>query len=72
MTYRPLGKAQIHLSSALSGDSLVLLQAAAHDARGDGEVAVVAAKIQDAKVSIDWFGGGACPLGPARVSQLRK
>lgn len=41
--YLPLGESQLHLSTALSGEPLVVLQASAHDAAGDGEVAVVAA-----------------------------
>jgi len=42
LAYRPLRKSQIHISSSLSLYPLVLLQAAAHDASCDGEVAVVA------------------------------
>lgn len=41
-THLPLCNAQIHLSSTLGGKSLVVLQAAAHDAAGHSEVAVVA------------------------------
>lgn len=41
-SHLPLGETEIHLSTTLGNESLVLLQAAAHDARGDGEVAVVA------------------------------
>lgn len=41
-THLPLGEPQVHLSSALSLQSLVLLQRAADDARSDGDVAVVA------------------------------
>lgn len=42
-THRPLCKFEILLASALGRESILLLQAAAHDAGGDGEVAVVAA-----------------------------
>lgn len=41
-TYRPLRKLEVLLSAALGRESLVLLQAPAHGAGGDGEVAVVA------------------------------
>lgn len=41
-TYVPLGKLQIHLSSALGSDSLVILKTSANDASSDGQVAVVA------------------------------
>lgn len=40
-THLPLRDTEIHLSSALGSESLVVLQASAHDAAGDGEVAVV-------------------------------
>lgn len=43
-THLPLCEPQVHVSSALGGESLVVLQASAHDAAGDGEVAVVAAQ----------------------------
>lgn len=42
-THRPLGKSQIRLATALGDQSLLLLQASAHGAGSDGEVAVVAA-----------------------------
>jgi hypothetical protein len=41
-SYVPLGESKIHLASALGNDSLLLLQAAADNAGGDGQVAVVA------------------------------
>ena len=41
-THRPLREPQVGLAPSLGEDALVLLQAAAHGARGDGEVAVVA------------------------------
>lgn len=41
--YLPLSKSQLHLSASFGGESLIVLQASAHDAAGDGEVAVVAA-----------------------------
>lgn len=41
-THLPLRDTQIHLSTALGGKSLVVLQASAHDAAGDGEVSIVA------------------------------
>lgn len=41
-THLPLGKPQVHLSSALGLQSLLLFQRAADDARSDGDVAVVA------------------------------
>lgn len=41
-TYRPLGKPQIHLPTALGNQALLLLERSADDARGDGEVAIVA------------------------------
>jgi hypothetical protein len=41
-TYGPLGEAKVLLTPALSLEPLLLLQAAAHGASGDGEVAVVA------------------------------
>jgi hypothetical protein len=40
--YLPLGESQVHLASALGSDSLILLQASADNAGGDGQVAVVA------------------------------
>jgi hypothetical protein len=43
-THRPLGHPQLHLSSPLGGDPLVIFERAADDARGDRNVAVVAAK----------------------------
>lgn len=46
-THLPLGKSQIHISPALGGESLVVLQASAHDAAGDGKVAVVAAQLEE-------------------------
>jgi hypothetical protein len=44
--YLPLGESQIHLASALGSNSLVLLQASADNAGGDGQVAVVAIETQ--------------------------
>ena len=41
-THRPLRELQVGLAPSLGEDALVLLQASAHGARGDGEVAVVA------------------------------
>lgn len=41
-THRPLRKLQVLLAPALSQEPLILLQAAAHGAGGDSEVAVVA------------------------------
>lgn len=46
-THLPLCKSQVHLSPALGGESLVVFQASAHDAAGDGEVAVVAAQSEE-------------------------
>jgi hypothetical protein len=40
--YLPLGESQVHLASSLGSNSLILLQASADDAGGDGQVAVVA------------------------------
>lgn len=45
-THLPLGESQVHVSPALGCESLVVLQTSAHDAAGDGEVAVVAARLQ--------------------------
>jgi hypothetical protein len=42
LTYRPLCKPQLRLSTALSNDTFFILKGTAHDARCDGEVAVVA------------------------------
>jgi hypothetical protein len=41
LAVRPLRESQLLLAPALSQKSLIILQAAAHDARGDREVAVV-------------------------------
>jgi hypothetical protein len=41
-TYLPSGEAQLHLTTSLSLDSLVFLEASADGARRDGQVAVVA------------------------------
>lgn len=41
-TNRPLGKPEVHLSSLLGSQPLVLLERATDNARCDGEVAVVA------------------------------
>ena len=41
-THLPLGESQIHLSSALGSQSLVLLERATDNTGGDGKVAVVA------------------------------
>lgn len=46
-THLPLCESQLHVSPALGGESLVVLQASAHDAAGDGEVAVVAAQSEE-------------------------
>ena len=46
-TYRPLGETQLLLAAALGDEAVLLLQAAAHDAGSDGEVAVVAAEMGD-------------------------
>lgn len=46
-THLPLCESQVHVSTALGGESLVVLQASAHDAAGDGEVAVVAAQSEE-------------------------
>lgn len=54
-TYRPLGEAQLLLATALGGDSLVLLQAAAHDAGSDGEVAVVAVRMAKRELALAFF-----------------
>ena len=40
-TYLPSDKTQVHLSTALSSDSLVLLEAAANSTGSNGQVAVV-------------------------------
>jgi hypothetical protein len=42
VTHLPLGETELALASSLSSNALVLLQRAAHDARCDGDVAVVA------------------------------
>jgi hypothetical protein len=42
ITHLPLGKSQVHLSSALGSQSLVLLERAADNTGGDGHVTVVA------------------------------
>ena len=42
-THLPLGEPQLGLATPLSNESLVILEGATHDARGDGQVAVVAA-----------------------------
>ena len=42
ITHLPLGKSQVHLSSALGSQSLVLLERAADNTGGDGQVTVVA------------------------------
>lgn len=41
-TYRPLGKSDICLTSTLSNQALLLLEASADDTGGDGQVPVVA------------------------------
>ena len=43
---RPLVERAVLLAPALGHKSLVILQAAAHDARGDREVAVVAVEFE--------------------------
>lgn len=45
-THRPLGKPEVALSAALGNDALVLLEAAANSTARNGQVAVVARKIQ--------------------------
>lgn len=42
-THLPLGEPQLGLATPLSNESLVILKGATHDARSDGQVAVVAA-----------------------------
>lgn len=42
LTHLPLGEAEFALAPSLGSDALVLLERAAHDARCDGNVAVVA------------------------------
>lgn len=44
--YLPLCEPQVHLSSPLGLQSLIILQRAAHNTRGDGQVAVVAVEKQ--------------------------
>lgn len=67
ITYRPLGKAQIHLAPALGNDSLVLLEAAADSAGRDGQVSVVAVS----KVSVVEL-GRVCELrGASKVGTSR-
>ena len=44
-THLPLGEAEFALAPSLSSNALVLLERAAHDARCDGDVAVVAAQM---------------------------
>lgn len=51
-THLPLGESQVHISPALGGESLVVLQASAHDAAGDGKVAVVAARLEENAPSV--------------------
>lgn len=46
-TYRPLCESQLLLAPALGQKSLIILQAAAHNARGDREVAVVAVEFEE-------------------------
>lgn len=41
-TYLPLGEAEIHVTTALSSKSLLLVKAAADGTGGNGQVAVVA------------------------------
>ncbi len=67
-TYRPLREPQVLLAPALGRNSLVLLQAAAHDAGSDGEVAVVAAKRRGLALASCPF----ClsPLGPSQLLPL--
>lgn len=42
ITHLPLGKSEVHLSSALGSQSLVFLERAADNTGGDGQVTVVA------------------------------
>lgn len=62
-THRPLGKPEIGLSSTLGDEAFVVLQAPAHGAGSDGEVAVVAReRKQGAAVSLGGLPrcGGGC------------
>jgi hypothetical protein len=73
-TYRPLREAQILHAPALSHESLILLQAAAHDAGGDGEVAVVAVgvakKLAFWSSSLSTDGSPESPFVPPRIVKL--
>ena len=45
LAYLPLGEPQLHLAPPLRSNPFVILERAAHDARSDREVAVVAIAI---------------------------
>lgn len=58
-THVPLGHSQLHLSSSLSCQSLVILQASSNDSCGDRQVFVVA---DEAFVSRGSYRGIDCPI----------
>ncbi len=52
VTHSPLGEPELGLSTALSSDALLLLEAAANGTARDGQVAVVARCTSDVSISL--------------------
>ncbi len=70
-THLPLRELEVHLATALGNESLILLQAPAHDASSDGEVAVVAVFSKRHRVSSicpQCVSGSIGPVAAARFS----